>query len=333
MKLKKKYIIIGIIATLVFNISIQLFYNELRYGTLTPYDSVKDFLVSFVSNTVPCLVILVLNYLIIFVMWRRRQPNIWIKILADVSLSFCALIAVNLSYVAVARRFNPDVNIDIPGTMLFNIIIFMCVEILYYALGTYEMQRKNDMAKEELLAYKYNLLNAQVNPHFLFNSLNNLLFLIKSDPDGACKFTRNLSGLYRHVLSVRDKSKVPLSEELDFMWKYISILSLRYNNSLSVKISGKENVGKHMILPLVLQMLIENIAKHNEISIANPMEISVDITPDHLTISNPIKLKTNVVSNSFGMNYLCECYRIQGGTMNYCKNNTTFTVTLSYLDQ
>lgn len=331
-KLKKKYIYIGIASSLIFNIALQLFYNQLRYGTLIPYESAKDCLLSFINNTIPCIVILGLNYLIIFTMWKNRQPNIFVKILIDTVISFLALMVVNLCYVAIAGLFNPDVTIDIAGTMLFNIIIFMCVEILYYALRMYEMQRKQDMAKEELLTYKYNLLNAQVNPHFLFNSLNNLLSLIKSNPDGACEFTRHLSRLYRYVLSIRDKSKVPLSEELDFMWQYISILSIRYNNSLSVKTTGEENIGKHMILPLVLQMLIENIAKHNEISTANPMEVSIDIRPDSITVSNPIRLKNNVTSNAFGLNYVCECYKVQGGTMEYCNNNSTFSVTLSYLD-
>lgn len=331
-KLKRKYIFVGIVTTLIFNIALQLFYNQLRYGTVVPYESLKDCIESFVNNTIPCIIILGFNYLIVFTIWKRRQPQIFLKILIDTVMSFMILMLVNLCYVAVVGIFDPNVKIDIPGTVLFNIIIFMCVEILYYALRMYEMQRKRDMAKEELLSYKYNLLNAQVNPHFLFNSLNNLLSLIKSNPDGACEFTRHLSKLYRYVLSIREKNKVPLSEELDFMWQYISILSIRYNNSISVKITGEENIGNHLILPLVLQMLIENIAKHNEISTINPMVISIDIRPDSITVSNPVRLKNNIASNSFGLNYVCECYKVQGGTMDYHNNNSIFSVTLSYLD-
>lgn len=329
-----KYLLGGLAAAVVFNIILQLFYNLLRHDTLLPYASIWAGLGSLMRNMIPSLLILASNYLVIFVMWKRlgKRPPLGLKLVVDALLSAVLLIAVNQLFLAVMGLHDPDVTVDTAGTMLYNVVIFMCVEIAYYAAATYELRRKQDLAREELLTYKYNLLNAQVNPHFLFNSLNNLLFLIRNNPDGACEFTRNLSHLYRHVLDVRDKSSVPLSEELDFMWRYTSILSIRYNKALSVDLQGRENVRNHRILPLVLQMLIENIAKHNEISPTKPMTIDIRIEPARIVISNPIHPRSNVSSSSFGLGYIRECYRLQGGSMSYGNDGANFRVELSYLD-
>ena len=329
-----KYLLGGLAAAVVFNIILQLFYNLLRHDTLLPYASIWAGLDSLMRNMIPSLLILASNYLVIFVMWKRlgKRPPLGLKLVVDALLSAVLLIAVNQLFLAVMGLHDPDVTVDTAGTMLYNVVIFMCVEIAYYAAATYELRRKQDLAREELLTYKYNLLNAQVNPHFLFNSLNNLLFLIRNNPDGACEFTRNLSHLYRHVLDVRDKSSVPLSEELDFMWRYTSILSIRYNKALSVDLQGRENVRNHRILPLVLQMLIENIAKHNEISPTKPMTIDIRIEPARIVVSNPIHPRSNVSSSSFGLGYIRECYRLQGGSMSYGNDGANFRVELSYLD-
>lgn len=329
-----KYLLWGFAAAVVFNIILQLFYNLLRHDMLLPYVSVWDGLGSLMRNMIPCLLILVSNYLVIFVMWKQlgKRPPLGLKLLVDALLSVLLLMAVNQLFLAVMRLHDPTVTVDTTGTMLYNVVIFMCVEIAYYAAAVYELRHKQNLAREELLTYKYNLLNAQVNPHFLFNSLNNLLFLIRNNPDGACEFTRNLSHLYRHVLDVRDQSTVPLSEELDFMWRYTSILSIRYNNALSVDLQGKEHVRNHRILPLVLQMLIENISKHNEISLANPMVIDIRVEPARIVVSNPIHPRSNVVSSSFGLDYIRECYRLQGGSMICVNDGATFRVELSYLD-
>lgn len=85
------------------------------------------------------------------------------------------------------------------------------------------------------------------------------------------------------------------------MWHYVSILSIRYNNALNVDFQGREHVGGHRILPLVLQMLIEDIAKHNEISLRKPMTVSVRVEAERIVVSNPIHPRSNVVSSSFGL--------------------------------
>lgn len=300
-----------------------------------PYVSVWQGLGSMLRNLLPCLFLAFLNYLVAFSMWRKlgKTPHWGIKLPIDAILSLMSLMIVNKLFLVIARPFNPQISVDIAGTILFDTVIFMCVEIAFYAANSYNMQLKRESAKTELLTYKYNLLNAQVNPHFLFNSLSNLLSLIKIDPDGAYEFTRQLTRLYRYVVAVRNSSKTTLAEELDFTNRYVYILSIRYNNSLSISLRGEENISGHEILPLVLQMLVENISKHNEISVSNPMVISIVVGSSNITVSNPIHPKcSNVESNSFGLSYIQECYRMQGGNVEWRNDGKTFSVTLSYLE-
>lgn len=319
----------------LMSIILLLFYNSLRHNAMFPYGSIWQGLGSMLRNLFPCLFLSYFNYLVTFVMWQKLDKNpYWgIKLPIDAILSLLALIIVNKLFLIVTRPFNAQISVDMAGTILFDTVIFMCSEIAYYVAKSYNMQLKREAAKAELLAYKYNLLNAQVNPHFLFNSLSNLLSLIKIDSDGAYEFTRQLTRLYRYVVSVRNSSKATLAEELDFTNRYIYILSIRYNNSLSMNLRGEENISGHKILPLVLQMLVENISKHNEISVNNPMVISIVVGSSDITVSNPIHPKCSVVeSNSFGLNYIQECYRMQGGKVEWRNDGKTFSVTLSYLE-
>lgn len=335
MNIRIKYIQTSVGIIVLLSIVLLLFYNSLRYNNVFPYVSMEEGALSMLRNLLPCLLLSSLNYFISFSLWNKlgKVPHWAVKMLIDAILSVTALMIVNWLFLFAARPFDPTITVDTAGTMLFDIIIFMGVEIAYYVEKSYKMQLKREAAKAELLTYKYNLLNAQVNPHFLFNSLNNLLSLIRIDSDGAYEFTRHLTRLYRHVVNVRNCSKITLAEELDFMNCYIYVLSIRYNNSLSVDLEGEENISGHNILPLVLQMLVENIAKHNEISVYHPMTISIRIEESSITVSNPIRPRcSNVASGSFGLNYIRECYHIQGGNMNWVNDGHTFSVTLTYLD-
>lgn len=333
-KSMKRYGLLGVGAIVVFNILFLLFYNLLKTDCLWPYASVWEGGGSLLRNMVPSLLLVVSDYLIVFYLWKilKKTPGVWVKLPIDTVLACVAVMLVNALFLLVMRPFYPDIQVDMAGTILFAVAIFMCVEIAYYIAQTYEMQRKREAAKQEALTYKYNLLNAQVNPHFLFNSLNNLLSLIKSDPDGAYAFTRHLSRLYRYVLTMRDKSRVLLSEELDFMRQYVAVLSIRYNHTLTLDLQGEEQAGDHYVLPLVLQLLMENIAKHNEISTQKPMTVTIRIEPTRITVTNPIHAKPKVSSNAFGLKYIQECYRLQGGTVSWQDDGDTFRVTLSYLD-
>ena len=112
--------------------------------------------------------------------------------------------------------------------------------------------------QKENLQSQFEVLRQQVNPHFLFNSLNVLTSLIKLEPDLAEKFTEHLSKVYRYVLENKDNDLVNLQTELDFLDAYIFLLNIRFMDKIEVTVSIPDNKKDLMILPLALQLLIEN---------------------------------------------------------------------------
>lgn len=145
--------------------------------------------------------------------------------------------------------------------------------------------------KTEMLAYKYESLRNQINPHFFFNSLNVLSDLVYDDQALAVKFIRQMSDLFRYVLDSRDKELVPLKEELDFIKSFTFLMKTRFENKLTIEINVKCEPEDY-IVPMALQLLIENAVKHNEISEANPLCITVSKNGDYLDVENNYQPKS-----------------------------------------
>jgi LytS/YehU family sensor histidine kinase len=139
---------------------------------------------------------------------------------------------------------------------------------------------------------QYEALKNQVNPHFLFNSLNALSSLIYENPGKAVEFINRLSDVYRYVLDSKDKEAVPLSEELTFVRSYLFLLKARFENNLVAETNISEEKG--YVPPMALQMLIENAVKHNEISDEHPLKISVFEKDQYIYVKNNVQLKVRM---------------------------------------
>jgi LytS/YehU family sensor histidine kinase len=145
--------------------------------------------------------------------------------------------------------------------------------------------------KTESIASRYESLKNQVNPHFLFNSLNALSNLVYEDQELAIKFIRKLSEVYRYVLDTRNQEVVKLSDELAFLDSYIFLQKIRYEDNLKINI----NLPRHteaMIPPLSLQMLVENAIKHNIVSEDEPLHIDLFMEDDdYIVVRNNLQKK------------------------------------------
>jgi PAS domain S-box-containing protein len=153
--------------------------------------------------------------------------------------------------------------------------------------------------QKENLQSQFEVLRQQVNPHFLFNSLNVLTSLIKLEPDLAEKFTEHLSKVYRYVLENKDNDLVDLKTELDFLDAYLFLLNIRFMDKIKVCNRIEKEKTDLLILPLALQLLIENAIKHNSMSKKNPLCISLFIDEDNfLNVVNNLQERESYIAST-----------------------------------
>ena len=190
------------------------------------------------------------------------------------------------------------------GAVLSMAIAMGVVVIITLVLYTQEFFRSwrevvtnEEALKREKLALEYEALKNQVNPHFLFNSLNSLSNLIGKDDDKAGLFVKKLSNIYRYVLEQKDREAVPLATELNFLENYVDLMRIRFGENLRVNIELPEAEGVSLI-PMSLQMLVENAIKHNIVSAENPLTIHISMRGrDHLEVSNNLQRRSSILSD------------------------------------
>jgi two-component system, LytTR family, sensor kinase len=169
--------------------------------------------------------------------------------------------------------------------------------------------RAANLEKEKAQVQFDNLKN-QLNPHFLFNSLASLDSLIMDNPELAREFLQQLSKVYRYVLKSQDKGLVRVEMEVEFVKNYISLLSTRFSDSLSVDIELDPLTLDHQVVPLTFQILLENAIKHNTIHVHHPLHITIRSEGDWLTVTNNTNPKENVEnSNGTGLMSLSSLYQ------------------------
>ena len=156
--------------------------------------------------------------------------------------------------------------------------------LIYFMVHYFENYKKEEIKALQFLAKKneieLNMLKSQLNPHFLFNSMNSIRALINSDPEKAKKSITQLSGLLRNSLQIGKKNLISFQEELDLVKDYIEIESIRYEERLSIKYEIAEDSYKYMIPPMMLQTLVENAIKHGISTLPKGGEIVIKTTEE-----------------------------------------------------
>ena len=166
--------------------------------------------------------------------------------------------------------------------------------------------------QKENLQSQFEVLKQQVNPHFLFNSLNVLSSLIKVEPDLAEAFTEKLSKVYRYVLENKEKDLVTLNTELDFLKAYLFLVDIRFSKKILVDINIEKSYYDYLVLPIAVQMLIENAIKHNTYSKSEPLTIDIFIDNDNnLTMTNNLRAReTKMISTGVGLENIKRRYAL-----------------------
>jgi len=182
--------------------------------------------------------------------------------------------------------------------------------LMYIAEKQQKIALENERLQAEYMKTRFMALRNQVDPHFLFNSLNTLSSLIKTNSRRAEDYLQQLSCVFRYAL--QNKEVVTLEEELTFTRAYSGMMQIRYEDSLKFEYRIDEKYFACSLIPISLQTLVENAIKHNVVSKRQPLTITVETT-DHYTVrvSNPIRSKKEAdIGEGIGLMNLSERYRL-----------------------
>ncbi len=198
--------------------------------------------------------------------------------------------------------------------------------ILDHALESYTLKKLNRHLVEENMELllkaerqekanilsQFELLKSQINPHFLFNSMNILAAIIPRDTDKAVEFTNRFSKVYRRLLELREQALVTLAQELEFVESYLYLQKMRFADNLRVQTDIPTTALGHCLPPFTLQILVENAIKHNVAAEEQPLHIRIGVSPNgQLEVENNLQLRgTPVESTGMGLHILRSRYEI-----------------------
>lgn len=233
----------------------------------------------------------------VFIKERFSTKRIIIGALSSfiVTIVVIFLLRVFEDVVVEGRSFKAYLSEENPLNYVVSIVITFCVTVSLYAFHIYKSYKENQLKEQKVIAgtasAQFESLKNQIDPHFLFNSLNVLSSLIEENPDNAQKFTTSLSKIYRYVLEQKDKDLVSVQEELVFAKTYMNLLKMRFENSITFELPENYAYPEAKIVPLSLQLLLENTIKHNVVSEEKPLHIKIYNKNDFLVVENNLQKK------------------------------------------
>jgi sensor histidine kinase YesM len=294
--------LVGIIIVGVFLIS---------YGVTDAGQSLKFFIHGIVITSglwLGCMTI-------VMYLWRKfpweeapfRHLIIEIVLILVYTISFSSLL-----YFLEKRFWNvneiENLGMEVFTTILITLLITSIHEsVFFYQQWKYNFSKSVRLEKDNIEA-RYEALRAQINPHFLFNSLNSLTTLV-DDNELAVDYIQNLSDLLRYMLKSGEKELVLLRDEIAIMNTYISLQQKRFPETLVIKVDVPECYYHYAVPPLVLQMLVENCLKHNIISRENPLIVDIVAEKNIITVANKLQIKPGVDSTGQGLKNIAGRYR------------------------
>lgn len=254
---------------------------------------------------------------------------------------FAFLIFTYLVFVLLRRiGYGPDVNpfilstsgLTLLATLWFVEMVAVCyVMVERFSRNTIELYRKKRNLEHNAMKMQYQVLQNQINPHFLFNNLSVLAAEIESDPENAVEFVQNFSDIYRYVLQLSDKEVVTLKEELDFFDSYLFLYKTRYGDKIRIENSIDSSAYGAVLPPLTLQLLMENALKHNCMTVESPLVISISLIDGgrHLRFANNIQKTRNFQVSGRGLVNLSSRYSMLcGKSVEVSRTDSEFVVTI-----
>ncbi len=222
---------------------------------------------------------------------KQYKPLILLFLLSVAWVTILSLLSLGVQQVLIGGVSWVSLKLTLGFTFRVNLFLNCVNAIVYYQDQLRQAELQTERLKKEQLSAEFNALKRQINPHFLFNSLNVLDSLVHEDQEKAHEFIEHLSTVYRYLTTNEENELVPLSKELDFIEDYIFLVKTRYGRQLTVNLNIDDSAKHKYLPPAALQLVVENALKHNEISKASPLEINIQSNADHIRIMNRVQPK------------------------------------------
>ncbi|KAA5537588.1 histidine kinase [Paenimyroides baculatum] len=236
-------------------------------------------------------------------------------ILVNILTAVVVLLLEFLGYLVIVNNSVAEAFTFVKNNSTFMLWFSMTISTTVYIVLLIRRKEKIEVTQQKDIAVKatasFETLKNQLDPHFLFNSLNVLSSLIEENPKKAQEFTVALSKIYRYVLDQKDKNLISVEEELNFAKLYVSLLKMRFEDAIIINFQTDIDINDFRIVPLSLQLLLENTIKHNIISDQKPLRIDIFKEENYLVVQNSYQKKqTFEKSTGIGLQNIIQRYNL-----------------------
>lgn len=330
-----KWILLAVVGIFFIRLAIVLFFSDGDSGTGDLFKIAgKVMSNTFVMTILICIDIMYIRYVarMIRKMPKTRRNLIFVAFMLGTSLLETILTGVNFP-LKDNRFLSHDFFMLFSVSLLIQITVYCLIFIINYAI-TARSEMQEEREKANMAQYRYVKLKRQVNPHFLFNSLNILDCLIcEEKTEQASLYTHKLASIYRYMIKSEEEDVVPLRDELVFVELYVDLLKVRFPEGFEVEIEVPEEAMARFVPPCSIQLLIENATKHNAVGTEKPLTIRVEASAEDVRVSNNLIPKvTRNPSTGLGQKYIRQLYLdLSGKHIGIDKTEDNYCVTLPLL--
>ena len=287
------------------------------FGELLQGDSVNQAVRMFFGNSLAVTIMICSNIIYVILLDRytelyRAWLYVCLTLLQSIVVAIISALIIGYDFPFMESDPFAVVSFAQLSAVMFiiNIVIYI-ITILIYQLQKTKVRIKRELEKRYLAQFRYNMLKQQMNPHFLFNSLNILNGLIEERcNEQAEEYVRKLASLYRYMIKNEDDAVVLLHEEIAFTNQYLDLLKVRFHSGFEVVSDIDAQYNNSQIVPCGLQLLIENAFKHNIVHPDTPLKISICVRDGYICVKNNLQPKSSVApSTNLGLKNLSQQYK------------------------
>jgi len=310
-------------------------YNGKDLGTLS--ELVQTLMISSFTT-------IVISYCVVSVLYWLQQNYPWQKgvftrLILEILMTTTTACAIILLLTIIHNSISPFMNLqnELFSNSIIAVIMNFCLvgitEGIFFFRQWKHSEVETERFKKDSVIAQFESLRNQVNPHFLFNSLNTLSSLIDHDKEMSKEFLDDLSSVYRYVLQHKDEEVVSVKTEINFIHAFVNLLKKRHGQGLSFQFEILENDYNKYIPPMSIQMLVENAVKHNIASRKKPLTIKISSDNHFISVKNNLQLKNFQISTGIGLDNIKSRYKyLTAQDVNINRTNDHFEVKIPIVE-